>query len=206
MKLSDISLEKYKSGELFETVPHFEILKNVIENDTVHNNDSVYSHTLSVAENIISIVSDSPQFEKYFGRIVADNSVLDLLVTAALFHDTGKAAVYTVNEGATSCEGHEEVSYQIISDFFKNVEGDKSEKELVKEIVGKHAAFYPYLNEENRSIVSDFNLLRKNLALYPELLLFCAADIRGSQLKENDIKKYSFQYSFVISKLEEYLK
>ncbi len=70
MRIEDFTIEKYKSGELFEAVPHFKLLKNVIENDSVHNNDSVYNHTLSVAENVLYIAGINKLFADYFSRLV----------------------------------------------------------------------------------------------------------------------------------------
>ena len=206
MRIDDFTIEKYKSGELFEAVPHFKLLKNVIENDSVHNNDSVYNHTLSVAENVLYIAGINKLFADYFSRLVKNRTVLQLVTAAALFHDIGKVSTFTVSEGITSCDGHEEVSYNLVSGYFQNVEGDSGEKEVIKEIVRQHAVFYPYIETENKNIEDDFNRLENELELYAELLLFCISDIRGSQLEEKNPEVFEFKNSFIMSKLEEYIK
>ncbi len=204
MRIEDFTIEKYKSGELFKAVPHFEMLKNVIENDSFHDNDSVYNHTLRVAESIRDIALGNSHYRNYFCRTVKKSVLLDLITAAALFHDTGKLQTYKKRDGVTSCEGHEMVSYSIVSEYLSSTEGDDAEKEIVREIVRQHAVFYPYLDPQNDSIENDFIRLEKELKLYPELLLFCIADIRGSQLKDNDLELYLFKDSFLCRKLSDY--
>ena len=207
MHIKDFTLEKYESGELLETVPRFKILKNIIENDRVHhNNDSVYNHTLNVARSITDIAESNILFSRFFSRKVKISRVIDLVTAAALFHDVGKVSTYKVSDGISSCEGHEEASYHFVSDFFDNVEGDPEEKAVIVEIVKKHAVFYPFMDPGNTETDNDFKILEKQLAIYPELLLFCMGDIRGSQLKDNDLQLYQFKYSLLYEKLKTYIE
>ena len=128
MRIDDFTLEKYESGELLKTVPRIGLLKNIIENDSVHKNDSVYNHTLNVARNVINTAGSSRLFSEFFSRKIKNFSILDLVTAAALFHDIGKVSTFRVSDGITSCEGHEEVSYIFVSDFFNDVEGDEWRK------------------------------------------------------------------------------
>ena len=207
MHIKDFTLEKYESGELLETVPCFKLLKNIIENDRLHhNNDSVYNHTLNVARSLTDIAGSCQLFSSFFSRKIKSSTVLHLVTAAALFHDVGKVATYEVSGGVTSCKGHEEASFLFVSDFFENVGGDPDEKKIIAEIVRNHAVFYPFIEPDNTEMDKDLKKLEKELPFYPELLLFCMADIRGSQLKDNDLQLYQFKDSLLYEKLTTYIE
>ncbi len=206
MHIKDFNLEKFKSGELAKAVPHFDLIKNVIERDSFHNNDSVYNHSLNVALNVNRTVGHSDFLKKYFERPVKNSTRLELITAAAFFHDIGKVSTYKITDGITSCKGHEELGFSLVSGYLKKVEGDEEEKRIIAEIVRLHAVFYPYLEPDNQNIEKDFLRLEKELELYPELLLFCSSDIRGSQLRDNDLQLYKFKDSFLSEKLKSYLE
>ena len=52
MKIADITIEKLRNGELADELPEFYELKDVIENNEWHNNDSVFNHTIVVLEKL----------------------------------------------------------------------------------------------------------------------------------------------------------
>ncbi len=204
MKLEDISLEKYQSGELFKIFPCLKRLENIVENDSFHNKDSVYSHTLKVARNIYGIIGEYDFVSSWFDRRIRYNRKKDLLVIAAIFHDTGKEVTYSVSGGKTSCRGHEEESYRITKELLEDVEGDPSEKRYILEIVKNHALIHPFLVPERETIDMDFERIENSFIYYPDLLLFSLADIRGSQLISNDLHLYNFMNNYICSRLGQY--
>jgi hypothetical protein len=51
LKISDITIEKIKNDEFIKELPELYELKNVIENNLWHTNDSTFNHTLTVLKN-----------------------------------------------------------------------------------------------------------------------------------------------------------
>ncbi len=62
MKISDITIEKVRRGELSKEFPELYELENIIENNESHDNDSVLNHTVSVMEKLKEIFESRMKF------------------------------------------------------------------------------------------------------------------------------------------------
>jgi len=57
LNISDVTIEKLKSGDLIQELPEIYELKEVIENTIGHINRSVFNHTLDVLENLEKLIN-----------------------------------------------------------------------------------------------------------------------------------------------------
>lgn len=109
LKLSDFNLDKFINEEYFDTLPELYDLKEVIEYNIWHENESVFDHSLEVIykfKEILSKLNDS--LLNYLGEKVTYYSRKDILFLSILLHDIAKKDTFKINdEGITSCPNHE---------------------------------------------------------------------------------------------------
>ena len=93
--------------------------------DNIVAASNIYGGTYNLFEHTLKVLENTP-----------NNKYLRL---AALFHDIGKPATYTVDEkGAGHFYGHEFISAKIFLDFAKNYKIDKKTTALVRKLIIDH--------------------------------------------------------------------
>ena len=202
MKLEVLNLHNFQTGEYFNTFPWFEVLKEIIENDFHHTQDSVFNHTVNVARSVEYLVAEKEIYSEYFNKKIQQNTRKQLLVISALFHDIGKSKTYSIVNDRTFFIGHEEESYKITNDLLGNIDISEIEKKYICRIVRNHGRLYPFLKVNNKNIENDFKKIEREVEYYSDLYLFVLADINGSQLKNKNIVMYNYLTNTINSRLE----
>jgi len=128
LNISDVTIEKLKSGDLIQELPEIYELKEVIENTIGHINRSVFNHTLDVLENL--------------EKLINKNNKKQLLILAVLFHDVGKKETLRIKDGKTSCPGHESVSAEKTANILKRFHLSPAEKDYVVRIISNHGKLH----------------------------------------------------------------
>jgi len=200
-----------------EKDPRFLKLKNVIENNSYHDHQKVYDHSMLVLkvakEKITGDFIQNEEAKELFKKFVEDKFDGDLarkdcMLLAALLHDLGKAGYYrdgenersvlhTNSKGQTSCPGHEYISSILVPDLLK---GSISEKEIayVSQIIKLHGS----IKDESLSVMKTWefedvldNIKSESEGLYIESLFNIYCDVyyaqASSDLREMAVKIFN---------------
>ncbi|OGH05232.1 MAG: hypothetical protein A2W22_01265 [Candidatus Levybacteria bacterium RBG_16_35_11] len=199
MQINEI-IEKIKND------PRFLKLKNVIENNTHHNHQPVYEHTMLVLniakEKITGDFIENKKAKELFIKFVnekVDGDLLrkDCMVLVALLHDIGKAVLYKDGEierkvlhtkdGITSCPGHEYISSLFIPELLKDLVSEK-----VISYISKIASLHDTICDFYFSKMKDWKLedvlddiKSKSEGLYIESLFNIYCDVYYAKPSEN---------------------
>ena len=198
IKISDINIKKLKNGILQDELPEFFELKNCVENNSWHNDDPVFDHTLSVLEEfekLLKTASDKINF--YLNQSVDSYSKRDLLFLATLFHDIAKTDTIIKKNDITSCPQHEEIGSKKLRGILNRFDLSEQEKTIVINIVKYHGEIHSILSSKNNNIEKEFsNFKSKHHEIFIELILLGMSDTTGSQLRDNNIEEYNFRSNF----------
>jgi len=89
MKVSDITIQKLKDGKLAKFLPELYELKDVIENNAWHKNDSVFSHTIAVLEKLEEIEkAASKNVNSCLNQRIGQHTRKQIFFLATLFHES----------------------------------------------------------------------------------------------------------------------
>jgi UTP:GlnB (protein PII) uridylyltransferase len=217
-KLSDITIDRIKSGELKDIIPEFYRLKTVIENNDWHDNQNVFDHTLNVMKEILKILKlDFIKDKKLRVKIIHTlNSKIEnysrrgLLFFATLLHDIAKVETLQINESKrTSCPNHETEGSLKVGQIGLRFGLGKDDILFVKEIVRAHGIPHTTIDikKDKDTLLKDFEKIKNNYPkIYLELLLLAMADTLGSDLEKNLPNEYNFRINFLKEVLNDYIK
>ncbi|MFH1661728.1 MAG: HD domain-containing protein [Candidatus Falkowbacteria bacterium] len=198
IKVSDITIEKLRNNQLQNELPEFFELKKCIENNSWHNNDSVFSHTLSVLEELKKLLRTvNNKINSYLNQQIDNYSRKDLLFLSTLFHDIAKTDTLIEENNLTSCPDHEEIGSEKVKDILERFDLSGKEKVIVIDTIKYHGKIHPILSLKNTNIEKQFaDFKQRHHDIFIELILLGMSDTFGSQLKENNIEEYNFRRDF----------
>jgi len=221
-----------KVDEIIEKIkidPRFLKLKDVIENNTHHDHQPVYDHTMLVLktaqEKITGDFITNPKAKELFinftnEKIEGNTTRKDCMLLVALLHDIGKAAYYEDGEieysvlheknGITSCPGHEYVSSLFVPHLLKDLVLEKTAEHITK-IVGLHDTINDiYFNAMKDWPLKDVldNIKSKSYGFYIESLfnIYCDVYHAGVSSHLREIAEKLFNYPDLYAKRIYYLK
>ncbi|MEK9178281.1 MAG: HD domain-containing protein [Patescibacteria group bacterium] len=137
----DEAIEKIKNNKDFLE------LKDIIENNRGHNNESVYDHCVATLDRMRQILKGrniantkaKEEFEKFLNQTVGGIFKKDLLSLAALLHDVGKANTNKKNpDGTTSAPNHGYWGSTIVPQLTKELNLSEDALEYISGIVRFH--------------------------------------------------------------------
>lgn len=202
MNKNTISIPKemrtYSPGD-FENIIHkvckeidFDKAKNVIENNVVHSNESVYDHTLDVVSKFIKYLElafiKNPNTKKlaksYFSQRISKLSRAELFVISAYIHDIGKKDVLQRDgSGKTSTPGHEKISAEISRKVLSKLEFDSKDIEYIYNIIKLHSGFsLRFLGYLQALTQRDLVVAVGRSLLLPEILLYQIVDNKSASI------------------------
>lgn len=205
LKIKDITIDKVKGGKLKKELPEFYELKKVIENNSWHNNESTFTHTLNVLRDLKKFLRNSKniKLKKYLNQLVDGYKRKDLLFLATVFHDLGKKETIIKNGKLTSFPEHEKISILKSENILKDFDLSKKEKEIVLGIIKYHSDLHSILDEENKNRKKQFDKLMKlSKDFSVELIIMVMADTAGSYLKRTAPERYNFRMNFYKEELK----
>ncbi|MFH1187283.1 MAG: HD domain-containing protein [bacterium] len=199
LKVSAINIEKLKKGELQNELPEFFELKNCIENNEWHNNDSVFDHTLSVLEELdkLRLKNINNKINSYLNQKIDTHTRQEALFLGTLFHDIAKNDVLLKDGDKTSCPKHEEVGSKKAQIILNRLDLSDQEKAIVVKIIKYHGKIHIILSRQNIKIDEQYKRFKsEHHDIFIELILLAMADTLGSQLQENNPNKFNFRIDF----------
>ena len=198
LKLSDINIEKLKKNKLESELPEFYELKNIVENNAWHINDSVFDHTVNVLEKLEELMNNAKyKIRIYLNEKIDNYSKKDILFLAALFHDIAKKETIKTGGAITSCPNHEEEGSHKCKAILSRFDLSEKEKDVIVRIVRYHGEIHAIVDPENERLEDQYKEFRtKYHDILLELILLAMADISGCQLNENDPDEFNFRMNF----------
>lgn len=208
IKISDINIEKIKNNKLTKELPEVYQLKEVIENNDWHNQESVFDHTLVVLEKLKEIIRDSPpKIFSYLNQKIDNYSRKDLLFLSALFHDIGKKETLLKDNDITSCPNHEEHGSIKIKEILNRFDLSNKEKGVVIQIVKNHGLIHLVLDLKNDKLDQEYKKFKLSHSdIFLELILLATADTAGSYLQIVRPEEFKFRMNFYKKILNNYQK
>lgn len=198
LAISDISIDKLKNGKLKKELPEIYELREVIENNDWHNNQSVFDHTILVLEKLKELLKrTNNKISFYLNQKINNHTRKELLFLGALFHDIGKKETLVENNNLTWCYGHEETGFNKVKTILNRFDLSENEKEIIAKIIKHHSEIHFILESGNKKLEEQYNEFKANREdIFLELILLGMADILGSQLDENKPNEFKFGIDF----------
>lgn len=209
MKISDLTIKNLKSGKLSHDLPDFYELKDVIENNDWHNNESTFDHTLNVLKNYNNFLKQNKnkKLEKYLNQKVDSLKRKDLLCLAIIFHDFGKKETLKLDGKISTFPLHEKISVLKIKKILTKLKLSASEKKIVNSVISKHTSLYEMFAFENEKLENQFNKIEKASGNYIiELVLLVLNDSLNGYLKVTNPSMYKYRINYYKERLQELIK
>lgn len=198
LEISAINTEKLRQGQFLKELPELFELKNFIENNSWHNNDSVFNHTLAVVEELEKLLkSINNKINSYLNQKINNHTKKELLFLGALFHDIAKSDTLVRNGDLTLCPNHEEAGSEKVKTILNRFDLSEKEKAIMAMIIKCHGEIHIIVDPKQDKIdekYKKFELERHDILI--ELALLAMADILGSQLKDNNLDNFNFRTGF----------
>ncbi|PIV65331.1 MAG: hypothetical protein COS09_00090 [Candidatus Nealsonbacteria bacterium CG01_land_8_20_14_3_00_12] len=195
IKISEFTIERIQNREFEKLIPEFYELKEIVENNPWHNNDSVLNHTISLLKELEELIKKpNDKIKVYLDKKINTHSREKLLFLAALLHDIGKKETYKKEKDITECLRHEEVGAIKLKTILPRFDLSENEREFVIKLVRNHGFFHEILNypEENPEKKTE-EFKGRHPDIFLEIILLSIADMCGSQLKLNKPEEFNFR-------------
>lgn len=210
--------------------PLFLKLKNVIENNPWHDNESVYDHLLKTykiaSEKIKGDFISDEHAKKLFVEFVNEDfdkvKRKDLILITALTHDIGKILYYKEEnveqplrhenqDKSTRMPGHEYWGSTIIPELLKNTGLMPSNIEKIAKVVRLHDTFsdtyFGAMKDKDIDFIVD-DIKARAEGLYVEALFNIYCDVFSAKPSKDSIKKITevFNQPSLYTKREYFIK
>ena len=203
--ISEITSEKLESGELKKELPKFYELKRVIENNSWHDNESTFTHTLNVLKKLKQFMNDKKNTKviRYLDKKVDNHKRKDLLFLASVFHDLGKKETIVKDGKISSFPKHEKISVLKTKKVLRKFDLTKREQNIVLKIIEGHSNIHSIVEKDNKKLVTQIQKIKKSSQdFFVELIIMVMIDTIASQLKKNLPQEYKFRINFYKEKLK----
>lgn len=140
------------------TNPLFLKLKGVVENNSFHNYEDVYSHLVKTKDIALreitgDFINNPDAIEDFLNFINEDFHGMkrgDIMILIALLHDIGKILplVFTDSSGTTYCPGHEYEGSKIVGKLLKDLN-------LPEEVIGYISKVIKFHDTYNKSYMES---------------------------------------------------
>lgn len=198
IKVSAITIEKLKDNQFQDELPEFFELKNYVENNSWHNNDSVFNHTLTVLEELEKLlININNKINSYLNQKIDNYTKRDLLFLGTLFHDIAKSDTFVKTDSSTTCKNHEELGAEKVTQILDRFDLSNQEKAIIIDIVKYHGEIHIILSPNNENLEEQYQKFKtERHDIFMELILLAMVDALGSQLKENNPEEFNFRIDF----------
>tara|TARA_Y100000310_G_C20634678_1_gene790538 strand:+ start:137 stop:760 length:624 start_codon:yes stop_codon:yes gene_type:complete len=198
LKISDLTIEKLRAGEVLKELPEFYELKEIIEDNDWHANDTVFNHTLTTLEKLEFLLEKTkPEIKSHLNQIITQNTRKQLLFLSTILHDLGKKETKTSRNNMVVFPHHEEVGAQKIKNILDRFDLSEPEKKIITNIVKHHGDIHWILSPTNDKLEEQFEEFKRKFSdIFLELILLGMADTLGGQLQDKHPNEFDFRINF----------
>jgi poly(A) polymerase len=197
LQINTITPNKLRNGDFQADLPEFYELRNFTENNSSHDNQNVFDHSVLVYEKLLEYLEGkflSKNCQSNLNLLlnvkVEEHTLKDILKIATLLHDIAKSKTnFISNDGNISSPGHEILGSflcrQILNPFCLN----SAEIEIISQIIALHGFTHHIISHILRT--NDMKYYHSNLKkisnnLIVPLLLLEYSDLNGSDLSKKN--------------------
>lgn len=201
-----ITSEEVKKGSLKEIFPEIYELKDVIENNPWHNNESTFDHTISVMKALEDEIAGDEKISVIFGEKIDNHTRKELFLLSVLFHDIAKKEAVTFSGGESSFPNHDNLGHQKVLPILARIGLSAKESGFVSDIIKNHNYFHKSFDNKDadcKEINREFKKQHPNI--YFETLLLSMADTKTSFLQVTKENEYKMRMNFYNKSLGEAL-
>lgn len=193
LNITNLSIEKIRSGEFQNGLPELYELKNIFENNLWHH-ETTFEHTLLVLDKYEQIITSNKV--AFLDVKVDNNSKKDLLRVAILMHDIAKKDTLLIApDKTTSFPSHEEKGALETKNILQRFNLTENEISFIISIIKNHGKPHEILRDRE-NCDQHLNYLKIKISdIYNETMILAMADTMGSELKKNDEENYNFRIS-----------
>ncbi|MBI4993691.1 HD domain-containing protein [Candidatus Wolfebacteria bacterium] len=200
LKISTITIKKLKNNKFINALPELYELKNVIENNLWHNNDSVFDHTIAVLEKLEMLFKKTnDNINSYLNQIVNKNTKKQLLFLGTVLHDIAKKETIINKNSITTCPRHEQKGAVKAQKILRRFNLSQKEIHYITNLIKHHGLIHCLLDDvNNQNFQAQFNNFMKKFFknIYPELMLLGLADTAVNYLKITNPKEFQLRIKF----------
>jgi hypothetical protein len=184
LDISNITISNLISNKLLNILPEFYALKNNIENNPWHKNQTTYNHTILVLQALEKNIAKYTNLHKYLNQKVEKNTRRDILFAATMLHDIAKPKTLIITkEEWIMFPNHEKESAKLAKIILNKFNLTPNENSLICNIIENHDEIHSFLNQ-NPNIFSLEKSKQKHFNIFVYILLLTKSDTEGSNLKE----------------------
>ena len=188
-------------------LPEFYELKKVIENNPWHNNESTFTHTLAVLNELQKFFKNNKnaKLKLYLNKKIDAYRRKELLFLAIVLHDLGKKETIITKGKISSFPNHEKISVRKARKILRNFNLTGKEKDIVLGIIKDHSHIHDIVRPENFTLAKQFNEIKKiSKNYFIELIIMVMADTTAGFLKTTNPSEYKFRVDFYQNELREF--
>ena len=194
MKIAFLNINRLRGNKLTKIFPEFYELKNVIENNDWHHNDSVFNHTIKVLISMEKLLKKcNYKINKYLNKKLNNHSRKQLLFLGAMLHDIGKKETIVVKDNVTYCPQHEIKGIRKAHKILRYFNLSAQEEKFVINLIQNHTEAHNMPDMNNKSF-GNFKMRHKDYFI--ELVLLVVADQMGSDLRKKYPKEFKIRMNF----------
>ena len=196
INLKRITVSNLEKDKFINELPEIYRLKNNLENNPWHKNQSTFNHTILVLKALKKNIRKYKNLQKYLKQIVNKHSRQNILFLATIFHDIAKPETKTITkEGWTMFPNHEDKSATKTMKILQKCDITRKEICRMGNIIKHHDALHLFLNGTRAD--RDLEKLQKEFKdIYLELLLLSKSDTEGSNLRDLNSQDFKRRVSF----------
>ncbi|MFH0987875.1 MAG: HD domain-containing protein [Parcubacteria group bacterium] len=194
-----LNVNKIKSGELINIIPEFYELKEVIENNPWHKNETVFDHTISVLTALNKVLKNLDSIAtKHLNEQIDGATKKDLLKIATLLHDIAKGETIVKKKDADTCPGHEAMGAKKAQKILSRLRFTARQVKFICDIIENHSRLHILLASDRDILQRDFLKFKKRFArsIFVELLLLALADTLPSYAVVTNPEDYKHRIIF----------
>lgn len=199
--LNEIDVSDVYFKYFSKRVPEIEQLENCVENNVVHKEEDVLSHTRQVFKNACDILKT--------GNIHLNKRREKIFLLAIFLHDYGKKyAMKMSSDGGTIAKNHEiaSVKYIIKERFLDRFDLTKTEKKWILNFIKHHAAVHSILDIRDDFKLNNYlnKFMKTNKDSYIENIIFSIADMKDTYFKVSNNNEYERRMSFLTKRMTQF--
>lgn len=197
LSLTSFTSEAIVNNDFIDTLPEYYRLRDVIESQGWHDNQTVFDHSIESAKALETIVGfdylqdqDKETLVDYLGGRLESHTRLDLLRLATLLHDIGKLVSLQRNaEGSTNSPSHGIIGEWVAKPIVDRFAISDAEKDFVLGLVSDHLVPSDLIEMSINNGTTPDEVVELLYANRPtstvELLLLGYADWLGCDVRES---------------------
>jgi len=199
IKIRDITIDGLIKGEFIRQLPELYRLKNVKDNNTWHNDESIFDQKINTLRELERIRNAAPYIiQRYLDQTLDENTQWDTLYTAALLKDVSKDVAWIKYSERLNAVEQDIYETKNIALILNRMFVSKLEQGVVLKIIRYDGQLQKIVDPKNENLEEQYDkLITQQSDIFVELNMFALAETASSELlRINNPSEYRFRIDF----------